>query len=662
MYKKLSYLLLAVLFLASCDKTMSDVYNDLDAAQVPLHKDVAYTLTKVDYDAISKAALADAATRGDSTLAKAVATTQSLNSFATADKYVPARLAIAFPALNKNSTVQVSYAYSEDYLATLAGAPAYTLTAADYQSVWGVGSTTNYFTPSNSPTAKLPGILKADFPNAVSGDVKLISYNYSDNEPDAVVEALNENYESGFTTGSSINVNTKGWVTKMTAGTKQDWKATSYNGNTYAQVTAYQSNANAALREVSNVIYMITPEIDLTNVGSPKFSFDVCIGSWNYDGLTVLVSLDATAATDPGNATWVNVTSNFTIPKTPTSGYGVLATAGTMDMSAYAGKKVFIAFKYEGGYPDLPATTNARTTTYQIDNILIKGIDKNAAPTPAANPRPFNAIYTYGGTNWTVYPNAVMLNPADYTAMNISTMTAAMAPNYLPTYLSAKFPYAQTGNKEAVVYKSGSSTTAADEYVFTGGLWQPSLVAALTTEQFIHNGEKWLFDPTINLTMVNADYQLICTYVLNDPTLSVYNRVNATTGVPYDNEEWYFGFSGYYGNINFRLSGSASSSRDVPSSKANDTELHSLATNEEKADLLWERLTETAMIKFLQLRYPESPVDAQGVQLYYNISAKVYYPDGVTNTTLIYTFKYKVLTAGSAGTPPTFEFVSVEQQ
>lgn len=656
MYKKLSYLLAiaAVLAFPACNDMVDDVYDELDMLAQPYNKAISYTLQTADYTEISTAALKDATTDAEKALANAVKSTNSLNSFATADKYVPAILAKAFPVLNKNSTCQVSYAYTEDYLATLAGAPTYTLTAADYQLVWGPDSSTGYLTPSTSPAAKLPGILAADFPGATAGEVKLVSYKYADQEPGPSPTRLTEDF-NGYTPVTSspyTKWDQNGWTQVITVGggTKY-WRVRT---RTSSGVTTFYSeiSANGGAVEATET-YVISPLVDLTQTTANEFSFNLCVGYWTADCLKVLITTDANALTTPATVTWTDVSANFTIPSTPTNTYGPFVTAGTMDLdAAFAGKKIYIAFKYSGEYI-ANADPGNRTTTYQLDDILVKG----TAPGGGAEVTPLveNAIYTYGGTAWSAYPDALILDPADYTAMGVSTLSASTAPNYLPTYLKRQIAYPLTDMKRAVVYKTSSTANAADEYVFIGapetGYWQPSLKGALKTEQFVQNGTKWIFDPTINATMVNADYQIVVTAVLSDPATSMYTRGT------YTNEEWYYGFSAYYGNVNFRLSGSATSSRDVPSSLANDTELHSLSTNEEKNALLWQRLTEKAIITYLQLKYPDSPAMVQGVQLYYNISLKVYYPDGVTNTTYVYVLTYKVLTPGTSGTAPTFEYV-----
>jgi hypothetical protein len=164
------------------------------------------------------------------------------------------------------------------------------------------------------------------------------------------------------------------------------------------------------------------------------------------------------------------------------------------------------------------------------------------------------------------------------------------------------------------------------------------------TEQYVYDGTQWIFDPTINYTMVSADHKMVIDHMLEDPEMSVF--VNQQ----YKNEEFYYGFGSRYSNVSLRLSSRVSYTRD--------TELHALGSDDEKIAFLWNRLQQKGMPLFLRLKYPLSPSIAQGVQLYYNITVAVYFPDGVTNSTKNYMMRYRVATAGSTGTPATFEYVS----
>lgn len=254
-----------------------------------------------------------------------------------------------------------------------------------------------------------------------------------------------------------------------------------------------------------------------------------------------------------------------------------------------------------------------------------------------------------------------ILTEDDYSAMGKTALSAADAPNYLPILLQLKYPFAQNGDVKVIVYKTPSAANTANEYIYENGVWSPVSFIEKRTEQFIKvAGGKWVFDPTVHHTMVKADYQLMVDYVLNHPVLYVYNRIGAQ-GTPYLNEEWYYGFNAYYDNVSLRVSGSVSSSRDVPCSREYDTELHSLATDEEKYEFLWKRLCEEGMIIYLQLKFPDAVAISNGVPVEYHITAKVYYGP-TANDAKFYVFLYKTLTSGTNETPPTFEFLDVVEQ
>ena len=146
-----------------------------------------------------------------------------------------------------------------------------------------------------------------------------------------------------------------GWLNQDETGTRA-WQWKVYNENFYAQMTSYGSDE-------TNTTYLITPPIDLSGTTSPNFSFDVAIGYYTHDALTVLISENYVG--DISAATWVDVTSNFTIPQTPTDAYSDLASAGNMDLSSYTGI-ISIAFRYDGN------DVTGETTTIQLDNILIQ--------------------------------------------------------------------------------------------------------------------------------------------------------------------------------------------------------------------------------------------------------------------------------------------------
>ena len=71
----------------------------------------------------------------------------------------------------------------------------------------------------------------------------------------------------------------KDWFVSSTGGTQ--WKVTAYNNNQYIQYSAYKTEGECEA-------WMVTPE--MTVGADDKLSFDVCVGNWNADCLTVWIS------------------------------------------------------------------------------------------------------------------------------------------------------------------------------------------------------------------------------------------------------------------------------------------------------------------------------------------------------------------------------------
>lgn len=105
--------------------------------------------------------------------------------------------------------------------------------------------------------------------------------------------------------------------------------------------------------------YFIVP-IDFTAANT--FKFDVNVGFYNGNALKVYTTTNYTPLGDITNATLTDITSAFTIPTTPTTGYGTLAPAGTYNIPAALTGNGFVVFEYSG------ASTGV-TTTLQLDNI-----------------------------------------------------------------------------------------------------------------------------------------------------------------------------------------------------------------------------------------------------------------------------------------------------
>jgi hypothetical protein len=171
---------------------------------------------------------------------------------------------------------------------------------------------------------------------------------------DAVELPFAENFE-GQSAGTGMSVNIAGWTNvNVNSGTRV-WEVREYSSNKYAQTSAYNSNENPY------EVWLVTPGLILPNGSTPTLTFETNDGFNNGAALTVKISTNFTG--DVTAASWTNL--NATISSGNTSGYGTDFTpSGDVDLSAYAGQVVYIAYQYKGA-------SNGVTTTYQIDNISV---------------------------------------------------------------------------------------------------------------------------------------------------------------------------------------------------------------------------------------------------------------------------------------------------
>lgn len=649
--KKLIYFSVALLltgFLAGCD--VNDEFEGLDDIAKP--KNLAkytYTLADADYKTISDRALKIATNASDSAKAKSINTNKAFSVYAPASNYVHLLLNTKYPYGDLLSTANITYNYGN--LSTSFSI----LNTADYQKVWN-DSFLMYveaLTPATAPDIKMNSILKSKFPTASNGDYKFIEYNYSSVEAsvnNVEYKYFFDNFESyTFNTSSpytKIGAEHGGWtqIDTVIGNAKGFYYGRIFSGNKYAQVSSNNTNEK-------NDVFLISKEIDLTQAIAPEFSFDINVGYWNATCLQVFVSENYSGnVANIGTATWTEITSNFTLPVTPTTTFGTFAPAGVADFTAYVGKKVYIAFKYSGD--SRTATSPKITTTYQIDNVKVSEM-RDALSVPSSEKQ--YLAYSFDGTNWVKQASEIfyVLQSADYSAMGLPNyLTSTDLVNYIPTFLKNKYPYALEGAARNIVYATSAGATNIARFVNTAGVWSSNTYRTTKTEQFVFTVDGWVFDPTIYMEMVTSDYKIMVDYILAHPTLSIFAEPS------FKNEEFYYGFGNRYSNVSFRLSYRdpfyfAGRAYQQPASI--DAELFALTTTADKVALLWNRLEEGMNI-FLQLRFPNAVPEVSGVEVNYNVKVKIYTPDGVTTSiTDIYEYKYKCTAAGA---PPTFEFVS----
>lgn len=132
------------------------------------------------------------------------------------------------------------------------------------------------------------------------------------------------------------------------------WQLRNFSSNNYIQLSA---NAGSGPFET----FFVVP---VTFTPGKLLTFDVNIGFYTGDALKVYTSTNYVPLEDITAATLTDISSSFTIPKTPVSGYGTFVNAGNYTVPANLTGKGFVMFKYVGNGSGV-------TTTIQLDNIKL---------------------------------------------------------------------------------------------------------------------------------------------------------------------------------------------------------------------------------------------------------------------------------------------------
>lgn len=216
--------------------------------------------------------------------------------------------------------------------------------------------------------------------------------------------------------------------------------------------------------------------------------------------------------------------------------------------------------------------------------------------------------FVFNGTAWVSDATAYIISKEDYNSMGISgdylNFSSSKRPEiYLPVFFGSKFPYETAeGTTKTVIYvdyMNSITSRVINTFKIVDGKW---LSIFEKESQFIHNGEAWFFDPTVQYSMNGDDYQIIVDYIINHPTLNVY--------VGYDNRrEFYYGVNAKYSDYDIF----------IPDRVANDP-LGTLTglSDEEIMDTLWNRVNESLFI-FLDAKFSDAQPFSNGIPVYYEI-------------------------------------------
>ena len=461
--KKVLFFLASALMLASCENYFIDKHlggSDYNPTDV---RTIDYTLTDADYSSIvsnkDNIALALAECPVD-TLTGAIVDSSAyfaflrigenlaFNKLAPADLYVPAFLGAKFPQLSKGSLFNITYKNCEgapEYLTTFASTSKYTLSTADYETIWGEGKGGIYYlTPATM--MGLSSVLPAE---AEEGAILAVVYEYKDTEP-SFGGGNSDDAPKGFFDGTAES---RGFYTTSEAIAAVDaGQIVKDDSIKVGGIISRWFKKSSAFDKYHSVSFFV---MDPVTGQEHEFEFYNCY-TLEKD------SFETFEFTDELNAICID-------------------RAGR---EFHLGDTVVGAGKYTIYNGTHELNTNCYLTEWRPVATPAPAPKKAAA---AVNGKK-TVLYQYTEGKWKAYKNdaaTVVALPEDvYSAVGY-TYLLDKNKNILTTFLAQEYPYAQAGQAYTVVYVSiKEGAYNAIEFVYDGATFVENLGISYTTTTF----------------------------------------------------------------------------------------------------------------------------------------------------------------------------------
>lgn len=476
------YLLSAVALmgLASCDDFDDQFHLGNQIGDV---KNAAIELTDADYSTIANLSAnkelaakldAESGTTAYTEALQKLPNQKYFGTMITADRFLPAFLQNKYPESDINSTFKVTYneyCGKSEYLAdfnNLAGE--YTLTADDYNTVWEGKSSATYLTPAT--IGKMQTILDNALPDAEEGYLYAVNYAYQEFEPAGGSDTPEESYTKisdvvANTDGGEYTVKgivcavyARGFLLTDKTGYILVYKTSDVKIGDEVTVAGTTSQY-AGLMQYSNAA-----EVTLTKAGKEP--------NYKQPNPTALTAADIDAYVNAPYVKYVTYTGKLTINGTY---YNVAVDGATVQGSlsyvpegmvdaSLNGQNV-IVYGYTIGAPNNKKYVNTMVTNVISATNSAKA--KARAARAASNGANKTVVYQYVEGKWKIYSTdgakVIAAQPEWYNMIGANTV--AKPNNYFPTLLQREYPFAEDGQKVAVVYRKSSSALAVAEYTFS---------------------------------------------------------------------------------------------------------------------------------------------------------------------------------------------------
>ena len=465
--KKIIYILASVLCLTSCENYFIDK-NLSETEWAPTDvRTIDYTLTDADYKAI-----ADNATNKELALQECnkdsmgvitdsteyfallqVGKDLAFNKKAPADLYVPAFLAAKFPQLSKGSMFNITYKNAEgapEYLSTFAATTKYTLSTADYETIWGEGKGGIYYlTP-----ATMMGLTSVLPSEAEEGAILAVVYDYKDTEP-SFGGGNSDDTPKGFFDGTAES---RGFYTTSEAIAAVDAGMIATDDSIkVGGIISRWFKKSSKFDTYHSVSFFV---MDPVTGQEHEFEFYNCY-TLNKD------SFETFEYTDEMNAICVDRAGReFHLGDTVVGAgkYTIFNGTHELNTNCYLTEWRPVATPAPAPKKAAAAVNGKKTVLYQFTEGKWKAY-KNDAATVVALPED---VYTAVGFNYLLEKNK----------------------NILTTFLAQEYPYAQAGKAYTVVYVAAVDkdtnvpTYNAIEFVYDGATFVENLGISYTTTAF----------------------------------------------------------------------------------------------------------------------------------------------------------------------------------
>ncbi len=462
--KKVIYLLAFVSVIFTGCNPLEDINKEIDAIpDAPNIGAFEYTLTDDDYDAFDLGF-------------------GSFNSEQQAKDSIPQLLSELYPLYGQGSSVLTSYNLyigSAEGVSDYTGSDVYEFSNADYAAT---GSDAFGFYPDVNPTEQIPAVLDAQIPAPIEGQLVLAKYDQYYEVPEiGLAPVYNAEFPVDYDSFELISVSGPdelGWTL----------------GASNVQGSGFSGGA------VATEEWLVSPLINLTGQTDLKLQITQEIDFLGDDGLIdVMISTDHITGDDIMYATWTAFAFDKTI-------YGDMTASDDFDFSAYDGQTIHIGLKY--------SSTDADSPRWRVESLAIKTLGVSGDTDAKGE------YFMYDGGSWEASEGVDYMSSSDYDSMgeesgqpgrfnNFSSSTPA--DNYIPTFLTIKYPFAQAEDQIFVVYNyfSGGLSTRGQSYMFINGVWTPHESTIESSLQFGYNDGVWVPDNTIRYTIAQPDFDYI---------------------------------------------------------------------------------------------------------------------------------------------------------